>query len=358
MMACGMTTASAQSAAENGNEAKEVFNPHWFIQAQGGVGATRGEADFSDLLSPAAALSAGYRFTPVVSARVGASGWQGKGGWVTPAQTYKYNYLQGNVDVLFDLSALFCKFNPNRVFNLYAFVGGGVNYAFDNDEAQALNTQGYELEYLWDGHKVSPVGRAGLGANFRVSKRVAINLEGNANLLSDHFNSKKAGNPDWQFNVLAGLTFELGKTTKTIAPAVVPPVVVPEEPAVVEEPVQVAPETPAPKVEVVKPLRENIFFTINSSVVRQGEMSKVENLIAYLNKYGDAKVSITGYADAATGNAKINQNLSVKRAKAVADELVKRGIDASRIVVNAKGDTVQPFEKIEENRVSICIAEK
>lgn len=44
---------------------KMEFCPHWYMQVQGGIGHTIGEGKFSDLVSPAAALSAGYRFTPV-----------------------------------------------------------------------------------------------------------------------------------------------------------------------------------------------------------------------------------------------------------------------------------------------------
>jgi outer membrane protein OmpA-like peptidoglycan-associated protein len=70
------------------------------------------------------------------------------------------------------------------------------------------------------------------------------------------------------------------------------------------------------------------------------------------------KVEVTGYADRGTGNARINKSLSERRAQIVSNELTKKyGISASRIIVDSKGDTVQPFAKNEENRVTICIAE-
>ena len=49
--------------------------------------------------------------------------------------------------------------------------------------------------------------------------------------------------------------------------------------------------------------------------------------------------------------------LSQKRAKAVAAALAAKGIDASRVDVDFKGDTVQPFDGVEKNRVTICVAE-
>lgn len=84
-----------------------------------------------------------------------------------------------------------------------------------------------------------------MGANFRLNDHVAINLELNANMLSDKFNSKKGRNADWQFNALAGLTFTLGKSHRTTAPVyheVEPPVTIP-----VAEEVKSAPVVEQPK---------------------------------------------------------------------------------------------------------------
>ena len=353
---------AAQSAVAQESKPKETFNPHWTIGIQGGVSETRGEVKFSDLLSPAVAGYVGYRFTPVFGLRVGASAFEAKGSWVSPHQVYKYNYAQGNVDAVFDLSAAVCKYNPRRVFNLYAFVGAGVNAAFKNGEAGDLVAAGYPLAYYWSGHRFSPVGRGGLGVNLRVSKHVAINVEANANVLSDHYNSKKAGNADWQFNLLGGLTFSLGKTSKTLV-AETP--AEPVQPVEVQQPVTAPVEEKQPEVKAPveekkaepEALTENIFFRINSSVVRTTEIEKVEALVHYLKQHADAKVVITGYADAATGTPVINSRIAKQRAASVANALTKRGISAQRIVINSKGDTVQPFNKVEDNRVSICVAE-
>lgn len=333
---------------------KITFKPHWFIQTQVGVAHTVGEAKFTDLISPAAALNVGYKFAPAFGARVGISGWQAKGGWVNPQQTYQYKYLQGNVDIIADLSTLFCGFNPERVFNGYLFAGAGLNRGFDNDEANALDTRTYELEYLWQEGKFLVAGRFGLGCNLRLNDRLSINIEANANALSDKFNSKKAGNCDWQLNALVGLSIKLGKSyTKTA------PVYYEAEPAVVEQP-KPAPvvEQPQPKKEVViEPMKQNIFFALNSAKIQDDQKTKITSLVEYLEKHPAAKVSVTGYADVNTGNSKINSKLSEKRAANVAEALKAKGIAANRIKIDFKGDTVQPYATPEENRVSICIAE-
>ena len=345
ILAMSGTVVFAQEQRQIKEEGKTVFKPHWFIQAQVGAAHTVGEAKFTDLMSPAAAINIGYKFAPAFGARIGGSGWQAKGGWVTPEQTYQYKYLQGNIDIMADLSTLFCGFNPKRVFNGYLFGGVGLNRGFDNDEANALDTRTYELEYLWQEGKFLVAGRFGLGCDLRLNDRLAINIEANANALSDKFNSKKAGNADWQFNALIGLNIKFGKGyTET------KPVYYEAEPVVVEQPKPVpVVEQPQPKKEVVvQPMKQDIFFALNSAKIQDDQKSKIDMLVEYLQNNPAAKVKVTGYADVNTGNPKINKSLSEKRAGNVADALKAKGITTDRIMVDSKGDTVQPYKAPEE----------
>lgn len=347
-----MAFAQEQRIKEDG---KTVFKPHWFMQVQAGAAHTIGEAKFTDLISPAAALNVGYKFAPAFGARIGVSGWQAKGGWVTPEQVYQYKYLQGNLDIMADLSTLFCGFNPNRVFNGYLFAGVGLNRGFDNDEANALDTRTYEMQYLWQDKQNLVAGRMGLGCDLRLNDRLAINIEGNANILSDKFNSKKAGNCDWQFNVLVGLNIKFGKSYTKTAPVYYEPEPVVEQPK--PEPVVEKPQPKPKPVVVVEPMKQNIFFALNSAKIQDDQQAKITSLVEYMEKNPATKVSITGYADKETGNPRINKALSEKRANNVAQALKSRGIAADRIVADYKGDTVQPYPVREENRVSICIVE-
>lgn len=223
------------SAAPAEEKEKVEFKRHWFLQVQAGAAYTLGEVDFGELVSPAAALYAGHRFSPVWGMRFGLSGWQSKGAWVSPESVYQYKYLQGNVDVTLDLANLFGKFNYRRTVNPYLFAGVGVNGAFDNGEANALDNQGYALQNVWSGSKVFVAGRLGLGVDFRFSDCVSFGVELNTNMLSDKYNSKKAGNLDWQFNALAGFTFRFGKNYKKSRPAVA---TAPVTPARTTEPAQ------------------------------------------------------------------------------------------------------------------------
>ena len=365
MLAMG-TAAMAQATYTDKDGNEYQFKKHAFLDLQGGAQYTLGEAKFGDLISPNVQLGLGYQFSPVFGMRLQANGWQSKGGWsgfrANPGETpynatYKFKYVAPGVDFMFNLSNLFCGWNPNRVLNVTAFLGGGANIAWDNDEVNELattmkNQNDYNLEYLWDGTKVRPYGRAGLELAFKVSKSVSLMLEGNANITSDKYNSKKAGNPDWYFNALAGLRINLGKSaTKKEKPVEPEPAPAPVQK--VEEP---AP-APAPVEKKVEEIRRDIFFTINSNKISAKENQKILEVIDFLVKYPEAKVVVTGYADKGTGNDRVNDRIAAKRAAAVVWMLEKRyGIPAERIIEESKGSRVQPFAENDKNRVSIMIA--
>ena len=364
LCACAMP-AMAQASYTDKDGTEYTFKKHAFLDLQGGAQYTLGEAKFGDLISPNVQLGIGYQFTPVFGMRLQANGWQSKGGWNgykatkdgTPyTADYKFKYVAPGLDFMFNLSNLFCGWNPNRVFNATAFIGGGANFAWGNDEVNELaatmkNTSAYNLEYLWDGTKVRPYGRAGIDLEFKVSKSVSIMLEGNANITTDKYNSKKAGNADWYFNALAGLRINLGKSHTKTEP-------VKEAPVPVQEYVKPEPK-PQPKVEEkkVEEIRRDVFFVINSNKIASNEESKIKEVVDFLNANPDAKVVVTGYADAGTGNNTINDRISAKRAAAVVKVLKEKyGIEESRITEDSKGARVQPFSENDKNRVSIMVA--
>lgn len=365
-LALGTTAAMAQATYTDKDGNEYTFKKHAFLNLQGGAQYTLGEAKFGDLISPNVQLGLGYQFNPVFAMRLQANGWQSKGGWAAYREKvgdmpfsadYKFNYVAPGLDFMFNLSNLFCGWNPNRVFNLSAFVGGGANIAWKNDEVNDIaktleSLDKYNLEYLWDGTKVRPFGRAGIDLEFKVSKSVSIMLEGNANITTDKYNSKKAGNADWYFNALAGLRINLGKIhTKTEPVKEVP------APRPVEEYVKPEPKPTPVEEKKVEEIRRDVFFVINSNKIRESEDAKIKEVVDYLNQYPEAKVVVTGYADAGTGNDRINDRISAKRAAAVVKALKEKyGIEESRITEDSKGARVQPFSENDKNRVSIMVA--
>ena len=91
--------------------------------------------------------------------------------------------------------------------------------------------------------------------------------------------------------------------------------------------------------------------------IRPSEEQKIDELVQYMNENKDSKVVISGYADVKTGNENINLRISEKRAKATAEALKAKGIAEDRIQIEYKGDTEQPFEVNEQNRVAICVTQ-
>ena len=345
-----------------------VFNPHWYVRAQAGGQYTLGEVDFGDLISPNAQIAAGYNFTSVWGLRLGVNAWQSKGGSTVWGNEYKwkYKYVAPTLDATINLTNLFGGFNAKRVCDVTFFAGVGANIAFSNDEAADADAAimavdpTARLRYLWDGTKPRFVGQAGVDVDFNISKRVALGIEVSANTLSDHYNSKKAGNSDWYFNGLVGVKFNLGKPTKEVEKKIdCPPAETKIIERIVEKPVEkVVYKEPETTNKVAETLRRDIFFTINSTRIVAKEMTKVDDIANFLKANPNAKVSITGYADKGTGNATINRSLSQRRAAVVVRTLKEKyGISESRITSDFKGDTEQPFAENNKNRVSICIAQ-
>ncbi len=379
LLALGCTAASAQEA-----KTVNVFNPHGYLQVQIGGQETLGEIGFGDLLSPNVQVGYGYNFNKVVGARVSLNAWQSKAGQEFLGQTYKWkwNYVAPMVDATFNLSNLFCGFNPNRLVNVGVFAGIGANIAWGNDEAHTaqsnMNTaytnlinSAYgtttpeankvaksdpALSYLWDGSKVRLTGRVGANVDFRVSERVSLGLEVSANTLNDRYNSKKAGNADWYFNALVGAKFTLGKsyTTKTV------PAPKPVE-KIIERIIEKPAPAPAPKTEtkqeaVEENFRRDIFFPIGNSNIAKSQTTKIAEIVTFMKENPDAKITLTGYADKGTGSAAFNDKIAARRAQTVYNTLAAKGVAKNRMIKKSMGSRVQPFEENDMNRVTICIA--
>ena len=374
------------SAQESKSNSDLEFRPHWSLGVQGGVAHTRGETSFGDLLSPAAQLSLTYRFHQAMGVRFGVGAWQGKGavlsnGW----QDYSYKFGQINADYILDLCGAFGGFRHDRVVNPYLLAGIGAGYGFNNEEASAYKDM---LEYYWEKKFFAPIGRAGIGVDFRLGECVSLGIEGNTNMLTDKFNSKRADNVDWQFNLLAGLTFRFGKNTRpsqsyydriaaeeaaaAAAKAAAAKAeadrlaaekaakeaaerAAAEKAAAEKAAKEAAQKAAAEKAAKAAENSENIFFTIGSTVIRPAEAAKIEKLAAWMKENPDFTVTLVGYADKGTGTESGNMKLSEGRVSKVKAALMKLGIEPAR--VEYKGDTVQPFAENAKNRVVTCSLE-
>lgn len=342
------------------------FGSNWYIQLQGGgsylLSEYSKESDFLDIVSPHVALSLGKHFSPIYGARLQASGWEAK----TPtlfksSDTRKITYAQGSLDGLVNLTNLFTTFKGEKGFNLYLI--GGLTYVHRFDD------NGYKTQNI-----LGP--RAGLQADVRLTSALSLNLEANASFLHDRFNDRFGGEPyDVPINGLLGLTYRFDKSGFELAEGIdlsqisslndkingLNQQLKQKDQTIGNLQAELA-KKPTAVVEKIQGdkevlLNSVVVFLVGSAQLENNQEINIYNAAKYLQENPSVNVLVTGYADKATGNAKINQELSEKRAKAVADILTtKYGISASRITTEASGDKVQPFEKNEWNRVVIFTA--
>ena len=358
-----VSLALALLAAISFGAAAQDFTPEPYIQIQGGASYDFGDASFVNLLSPAAQVAVGYRFVDCWSVRFAVNGWQAKHtSWQTES-LYGYKFIQPNLDLILDWSTGFLGWRADRPVSVYTLFGAGTAIGLENQEAANLAYSDF-FEYLWHPVKLFWNVRSGLGTDIRLTDRVALNLEFDAQYYPDSFNSREyrrvGSSPDYHFVLLGGLKFNLGWRPKKVKPAPAPapaPTYHRPEPAPARPQRQVTDE-PARNVQPAGQRIElgadvDIFFDLNKSVIRDDQVNTLNRLVSFMRNTPDAKVKLDGYADKQTGTADINQELSEQRVIAVRQYLVSRGIDQSRISTAAHGDKVQPFTG-EKNRAVTC----
>ena len=364
-MVCGVN-ASAQCTEAGCAEAEELGYkpyPYGFVQLQGGVGTTFTNVGLTDLISPTASVGVGTFFSPAVGARLHVNAWESKGGFKSIPDTYKFNYVNTNADLLLNLTNIISKKN-NHLFNLILVGGIGLNYAWGNDDLDAIllaKRPAEDVTNAWGEGKsrtdlLSYNIRVGLLFDFNLAKHWNLGVEVDMNSLDDRFNSKFNNSDDWMLTAQLSLTYKFGhkKYKKAVQP------IVPLTPAVKaeEKPVEtavVAKEEPKTDAVVVKeePLNETVYYAVRES--DSNATAVINKVIEWGKKYPNKKISVSGYADKGTGNPTINKKYAQQRAEKVANALKKGGIPASQLEVNSYGDTVQPFAENDKNRCVIVV---
>ncbi|WP_405563011.1 OmpA family protein [Polaribacter sp. Asnod6-C07] len=98
---------------------------------------------------------------------------------------------------------------------------------------------------------------------------------------------------------------------------------------------------PAPPKSYKELIGENTFkailFNTNRASFKSGVTKQLDGMIGVMNEFEKAEFDINGYADS-TGTAAYNLMLSDKRANAVKNYLVKKGINESRLTAKGFGE--------------------
>ena len=379
--------AQQEVATPNKSGHKTVFNrdrgcDHWFLEIQGGVGMlpfgeANNKASLTDRIYPIVQLGLGQWHEPWFATRVQLGGWNMKGFVMDAAgtnQAYNNLFAVAHYDFMFDVVNYFAKYNAKRVFHLVPYVGLGAGYKHHTTTGGAFGDV-FDATKRVAGATTNDFGGvvdAGVIFKFRLGRRVDLNLE--AQMLATKTNmmgtSWKKQGADLMAFATAGLGFNLGKPEWDVltpmdwalvndlngqinnlraenAELAKRPAYCPECPEV----------EPSQTTEVKTVVSNVVYFRIASAKIDQNQYINIYNTARYALE-NNSKIYIVGYADEATGNPSINMTLSERRAKAVAKALVEKyGVSEDMIEVDFKGDTVQPYETNEWNRVVIMTAE-
>jgi outer membrane protein OmpA-like peptidoglycan-associated protein/tetratricopeptide (TPR) repeat protein len=82
-----------------------------------------------------------------------------------------------------------------------------------------------------------------------------------------------------------------------------------------------------------------IYFDFDKSNITAKAAFELDNLIQLMNKYKSIVISVESHTDS-RGSSSYNLSLSERRAKSTAQYVISKGIDASRISGNGKGETM------------------
>lgn len=355
------------------NSAKD----NWFITLGGGTnmyitkGDNDADVDFMDRLGWMGQLSIGRWYNANWGARLAIDGGLIKHNF--NKTTTDATWLGGHVDLMYNLTNAVVGYRADRVYSFIPYFGIGYMYGMDKDwkrpnpDKPMFENQNQALTY-----------NLGLINNFQLSKHVGLFLELSFRILDGSFDYKSPGlgkniSYDGFANAQAGVKFGLGGRQEFTQAELMDYNLIndlnsqinrlrAENETLSKRPVDCpdcpdCPEAPAAVVEGVY-VPNVVFFRLNSHKIDKDQQISIYNTAEYLKTNPNASVKVVAYADKLTGYPDYNMKLSERRAKAVADALTAEyGIDSSRISVDWKGDTEQPYEVNEWNRVAIFFAD-
>lgn len=98
---------------------------------------------------------------------------------------------------------------------------------------------------------------------------------------------------------------------------------------------------------IVVEFTNKILFGFDQSELSSAAKSNLSNLVKVLNDYPDTNIEIQGHTDS-DGSTKYNKDLSERRAIAVSNDLITKGIDVKRIVIVGYGEQTLKYQEITE----------
>ncbi len=290
-------------------------------------------------------VAIGKWFTPGIGLRTKLQGFNSKK--IGAVGVTSQHFWSLNEQIMFNLSNLFMGYNPERVWNISPFIGGGM--------ARNMSVNRYVMQLS-----------AGINSSWRLCRNLDLYAEAGWNRMEDNFDGNEMAqlsnthhgrgweDKDNHLYAEIGLTFKLGKATWNKTPDVdaIKALSQSQIDALNSQLNDLNAENgklrkelaEKPKTTVLtKSLKEfvatpiSVFFNIGKiDVALLKDLVNVRALAKYAIE-NNSHILVTGYADSSTGTPAINQRLSEQRANTIVEELVKMGVNRSNIRTAAGG---------------------
>jgi len=195
----------------------------------------------------------------------------------------------GKVDQLSVMANLLYDFVPGATITPY--IGAGAGIAFLDNTIQGCNLCSTQFAY-----------QTILGLGWNVDQNFRINLDGR------YYGTTSPGPFNNNISAMLGISYKFGR------------------------PVAAAPPAAAP----VTPPSFMVFFDWDRSNLSEQALNTIKQAAQAYKQKGNARITATGHTDT-TGSASYNMALSLRRANAVKDALVREGVPATAISVVGKG---------------------
>ncbi len=272
--------------------------PGFYVGAGGGADwllgttTTPNGASISSTTGWAVAGKAGYDFVgPRAELEVGY-------GQVYPNVSIPNTAINGKAGQLQAMANLLYDFAPQNVITPY--VGAGLGVAFVDSNQSLGSTQFAFQGMIGLAYNVTPQFRVGIEGRYHGTTNPSVNVPG-------------IGNVSYGNNHLAAL---VGFQYKFSAPA------------------EAAPPPPPPPGNVNSFM---VFFDWDRSNLSQQALATIGQAAAAFKAKGNARITATGHTDT-SGPENYNMALSLRRANAVKDALVRNGVPATAIAVIGRGE--------------------
>ena len=348
-----------------------TFWDNWFISLGGGAQTMFADHNkqllWKNRITPAVDFAIGKWFTPGIGVRGMYTGYSIKGatqngaystGELIKEKPYhgyylsyqEFNYMNLHLDVLLNMSNLIGGYKQSRIYNIIPYFGlGWVAVLEDADRLPEGISPAREVG-----------ANIGLMNQFRLNRHLDLNIDVRGSYIHESLDGEGGGRyGEGILSATANLVWKIGANTWDRSKTIVryDNRTINELREMMDklsrdnEALQnaladcdkAAADTMVKKISIIAP--NLVTFKINTSTLSKEARVNL-GMLAEVIKQSDPNIvyTITGYADAATGNTSINDRLSKERAQAVYDCLVKEhGVNADQLRMESKGGVENMF---------------